>query len=317
MSSLISIIVPIYNTEQYLAKCIESILEQTYHRLELILINDGSTDHSLDICKHYQSMDERIVLIDKRNEGVSAARNLGISLAKGDYIGFVDSDDYIEKNMYETLIRQMEEDNTALCVMSYHTIRSYGLKQEKRIISQKEAINELLLLRFPTSLWACLYSKDIIKGISLNAQIHFFEDFEFNYRILLDADRISLCNQELYHYRTNVNGANNQSINDKRLSCLKVGDIVLESLKNKHPDLMKSSIYFRTHFLISVILSIAKSHNVDIKYYEKASQYTRKIRKEALLSKLIPLKYKLVLFLYLLSPSLSTRSIYYIRRFMR
>ena len=168
MNNLISVIVPIYNSEKYLPKCIESILSQTYKNLELILINDGSTDNSLNICNYYKSLDNRIIVIDKPNEGVSATRNLGIKIAKGDYLGFVDSDDYIEDNMYEVLLTQIETDKSQICVMTSYTVNS--LKKcpslyKKGIISGNEALKQLLMLRFP-SLWAYLYSKDVIKVLS-------------------------------------------------------------------------------------------------------------------------------------------------------
>ena len=98
---LISIIVPVYNVEKYLERCLDSILSQTFSDFELILVNDGSTDHSLEICRSYAEKDERILLIDQENRGLSAARNAGIAVAKGEYLGFVDSDDYIAQNMYE------------------------------------------------------------------------------------------------------------------------------------------------------------------------------------------------------------------------
>lgn len=98
----ISIIVPIYNSENDLDQCIESIVNQTYKNLEIILVNDGSTDNSVNICKNWEANDSRIILIDKQNEGVAKTRNEGLKIATGDYIGFVDHDDFIEPEMYKT-----------------------------------------------------------------------------------------------------------------------------------------------------------------------------------------------------------------------
>ena len=103
----ISVIVPIYNVEKYLEKCLESIINQTFINLEIILINDGSTDFSGSICEKYKNKDNRIILIHKKNEGLSAARNKGLSIATGDYISFVDSDDFLDLNMYEILYKKM------------------------------------------------------------------------------------------------------------------------------------------------------------------------------------------------------------------
>ena len=100
----LSIIVPIYNVEKYLSRCIESILNQTFKDFELILVNDGSTDNCKEICEKYKRMDSRIIVANKKNGGLSSARNLGIDISKGDYIGFVDSDDFIDVHMYEILL---------------------------------------------------------------------------------------------------------------------------------------------------------------------------------------------------------------------
>ena len=109
MKKLISVIVPVFNVEKYLEKCIESIRNQTYKNLEILLINDGSTDKSLEICNKYLEIDDRIVLLNKENGGLSSARNFGIDNAKGEYITFVDSDDFIHELMYETLVYNLEK----------------------------------------------------------------------------------------------------------------------------------------------------------------------------------------------------------------
>ena len=111
MNNKISIIVPIYNSEEYLTKCIESIICQTYRDLEIILIDDGSTDSSPDICDRYKSADERIIVIHKENGGNTSARKAGLAIATGEYVGFVDSDDWIEPAMYETLYGICSENN--------------------------------------------------------------------------------------------------------------------------------------------------------------------------------------------------------------
>lgn len=118
----VSIIVPIYNTEDYLEKCIESILEQTYDNLEIILVNDGSSDSSLNICKKYESLDSRIVIIDKKNGGLSSARNAGLDACIGEYITFVDSDDFIEKETIEHLVNTAYKYKADIVSMKYQVV---------------------------------------------------------------------------------------------------------------------------------------------------------------------------------------------------
>jgi glycosyltransferase involved in cell wall biosynthesis len=311
MNNLISIIVPIYNAEKYLADCVESILSQTYENLEVILINDGSTDNSLKICNYYKSVDNRIVLIDKPNEGVSSARNHGIEIAKGEYIGFVDSDDFIKTNMYEFLLKRIQNDKTQVCAMTSYSINNLTLDvRGNYTIGGEEALEQLLLLRFPTSLWAFLYKKDTIKNIRLNSDIHFFEDFEFNFRVLSTVNKISICDQRLYNYRENISSANNSSINYKRMTSLCIHKIIIEKLEEQYKELVKYAIYFKVHCIISIIACISKSEVVDIKYYSITKKHARNKLLQTLISNVVPLKYKIAVLLFSISPKLLTKSLY-------
>ena len=133
--SKISVIVPIYNAEAYLNRCLDSIINQTYSDLEIILINDGSTDNSLDICLEYASKDKRIVVYNQTNKGISKARNKGIELATGDYIGFVDSDDIISPRMYETLYNLMTDEKCLIAGCQYTKFTSScNFKEDKNVI---------------------------------------------------------------------------------------------------------------------------------------------------------------------------------------
>lgn len=310
MNNLISVIVPIYNSEKYLPKCIESILSQTYKNLELILINDGSTDKSLNICNYYKSLDNRIIVIDKPNEGVSATRNLGIKIAKGDYLGFVDSDDYIEDNMYEVLLTQIETSKSQVCVMTSYIVNSlkkYTSLYKNSTISGNEALKQLLMLRFPASLWAYLYSKDVIKKFYLNEEIHFFEDFEFNYRILSSVSKVAICDQRLYNYRINENSINHQRINDKKVTCLKIYDIVAKDLQWKNKDLAKYSAYFRSHCLVSIIASLSQSIDSDDKYYSIMHKNAKDMLWNVIFSRVVPIKYKVAILLCSINPYLTCK----------
>ncbi len=122
MEELISIIVPVYNVEQYLEKCVKSIIRQTYKNIEIILIDDGATDSSGKICDKLKLKDNRIKVIHKENGGLSDARNAGLKVAKGEYIGFVDSDDYIKEDMFETLYNLNKKYNSEISIVSYYEI---------------------------------------------------------------------------------------------------------------------------------------------------------------------------------------------------
>lgn len=128
---LVSIIIPIYNVENYLEQCIISVVHQTYKNLEIILVNDGSPDNSGKICDNFALMDKRIKVIHKMNGGLSSARNAGIDIAKGEYLGFVDSDDTIEPFMYEKLMTAIKRDGTDLAVCAINYVFENGKKLTK------------------------------------------------------------------------------------------------------------------------------------------------------------------------------------------
>lgn len=125
----LSIIVPIYNVEKYLPRCIESILNQTFREFELILINDGSTDNCKEICEKYKKIDSRIIVVNKKNGGVSSARNFGIDISRGEYIGFVDPDDFIDANMYEILFNTANSYNSDMVICDYYKVSEYDIKK--------------------------------------------------------------------------------------------------------------------------------------------------------------------------------------------
>ena len=138
----ISVIVPIYNVEQYLSQCLDSIINQTYTNLEIILINDGSTDNSEKICNQYKLLDPRIIVIHKTNGGLSDARNTGIKIATGDYISFVDADDFIDKNMYTILFQKINTTNADIIWYNHYNYQSSNessiFVQEKQYLLPKD-----------------------------------------------------------------------------------------------------------------------------------------------------------------------------------
>ena len=190
----ISIIVPIYNAKEHLDKCVESILEQTEKNLEIILVDDGSKDNSFEICKKYEKIDQRVKVIHQENAGVSVARNHGIEIAEGEYIGFVDSDDWIEPVMYERLLKEAKETNADVVMCDATTVYSDGKIQADTItqLSKNQVLNKTdftpsLLLEMAGSAWRCIYKNNryndkLIKseGLYFPLGVKFSEDRIFN-----------------------------------------------------------------------------------------------------------------------------------------
>lgn len=204
--NLISVIVPVYNVEQYLKRCLESLLKQEYENLEIILIDDGSTDTSGKICDSYAEKDSRITVIHQQNKGASCARNHGLMAAKGAYIGFVDSDDWIEPDMYRYLFRLIQKYRANVAVCDYErAARPQKVKErkEKLQLRTKEELDRFFYRldggKSYFSVWNCLYQKSLLNHIQfLENQIN--EDIYFTYEVYKKADRIIFSNLQKYFY---------------------------------------------------------------------------------------------------------------------
>lgn len=301
----ISVIVPIFNSEQFINRCVESILNQTYKNLEIILVDDGSTDDSGKICDQYALTDSRITVIHKINEGVSKARNMGIDASKGDLISFVDADDFLDVNMYEELINHLNENPADICCMAkiYMNNDVYTLIQEKLSdIESQSAIMRLLKFKFPTSLWTSIYDSKLIKGFYLNEEIHFWEDFEYQFRILSAAKSCAIYQKPLYHYSINYESANHKGINDKVFSCLKVSDLIIENSKEMPLEIRKLAVGLELKFLCAVFNSMLTSKMVDKKYYIQIKTYAKEKIKKISVYKCNSKKEKIILYGCALAP---------------
>ena len=231
MSKKISVIVPVYNVEKYLEKCIDSIINQEYKNIEIILVNDGSTDKSIDICKKYKNIDDRIVLIDKKNAGVSSSRNLGISLAKGDFIAFIDPDDWIEKDMLFNMYKKCNQGNFDMCICNYvieyeNFYKKIDMKVpfSKKIFNDKSDIMKYIIASLISSetlnqdegfmmgsICRILVKSSIIKenNILFDENITYSEDLLFLLKILLNTERLCIDDKTYYHYFQRENSAVN------------------------------------------------------------------------------------------------------------
>lgn len=202
----VSIIVPIYNSEKYISRCIDSILAQTFTNFECILIDDGSTDSSLVLCEHYRQSDNRIIVIHQENFGVSVTRNKGLELARGKYICFVDSDDYIQKNMYEKLVVAINNANTEVVCCGYtENNKVYTLCNEDFIFSNSSAIEIIHYLEMRQAfglVWNKLYRKVILDTyeIRFSVALKFGEDMIFNLQYFRYVKTVYISSNCLYHY---------------------------------------------------------------------------------------------------------------------
>ena len=211
---LISIIVPICNVENYLRQCLDSILNQTYQNFECLLINDGSPDNSAEICREYVEKDSRFRYFEKENGGVSSARNLGIERSKGQYITFIDSDDWVDSDYLEVLYNALIDENADIAISTYkqfnmddncYYVHSYQRGYEKRIFEKYQLIEELPVLeRYDQSYGLTLgkiISKNALGIIRFNEYTALCEDMEFWYKLYLVSNKIIYINKDTYNYR--------------------------------------------------------------------------------------------------------------------
>lgn len=213
MEQPISIIIPIYNVALYLEKCIQSVINQTYKNLQIILVDDGSADNSLEICRRYQKQDSRITVIHKTNAGLVSARKAGLQEAAGDYIGYVDGDDWIEPDMYEHLFEIMQMTEAEMVETAYLR-ETEGVSQKSAnkiaagIYEASELMTDMLCdndfneCRLSPYLWSKLFKRKMLQDIQMNTdeQIQLGEDAAVTYPYVLKCSRIAVSDYAGYHY---------------------------------------------------------------------------------------------------------------------
>lgn len=234
MKPLISIIVPVYNVETYLAKCVDSILAQTYTNLEIFLVNDGSSDCCGKLCDEYAKEDKRIKVIHKKNGGLSDARNVAIDVATGEFITFIDSDDYVTDDYIMTLYSLIEKYECKVSIALYNTFvegskpkvvnRAYREDCQTNI----KAIEEMFYQeKYDTASWAKLYHSSLFAtGIRYPKGI-VYEDLATTYLLIFQSDKVAFCNRRIYNYLLRRDSIEGSSFSSKKMdSALKVCELM-------------------------------------------------------------------------------------------
>ena len=274
----VSIIVPIYNAEKYLKKCIDSLVNQTKKEIEIILINDGSTDNTENIIKEYK--DKRIKYFKNENQGIGKTRNFGIKKAKGNYIMFVDSDDYVELNACEELYKKAEKEKSDLVICDYYKVYNNGKKEEVTIKDFKPTTLKKypeLLLNVNLAPWNKLYKKSLIdyNNICFVENLK-YEDAPFVAEVLDKAKKITKLNKYLNYYV--IHGNSETTVRDKRVfDILKIINIIRQGFKEKtyiKEVLDKLTVRMITNYNIQQRNQKEKSIGMD--FIEESFQYLKK-----------------------------------------
>lgn len=281
---LISIIVPVYNTELYLNQCVESILKQTYKNIQLILVDDGSTDNSGKICDEYALKDKRVEVLHEENSGVSDARNKGLKYAKGEYIGFVDSDDYIKETMYQDMYNLILERNADVSICNFCDVKEDKVTQKNKDSGIQEftkiqILNELILDRNVQSyVWNKLYKKELFDNIKFPKGKK-YEDIETVFYVLEKCNKVVLSSKAEYYYLNRkdsiVNNVNEQTI----LDYIDIIEKRYKYVSKEYKELMENNIYYYTKTLITAykdayfLKSISETLKIKlIEYYNNVKE---------------------------------------------
>lgn len=252
-NKLISVIVPIYNSAQFLHRCIDSIIAQSYKNLQIMLIDDGSTDNSGIICDNYKLIDNRIEVYHKNNGGAADARNYGLDHMRGEYVTFVDSDDYIDFNMYEVLIKNAEEKEALISgcpsITEHHNGASYNnlADREKGFVSGKECILDFF---YSTKhAWGACHNKIYDSLLFQNIrfpQINHFEDYVVSLQLFSNVNNIYFCNRPLYHYNSREGSVSKRGFYKEKLQILDTAEWMKTYIMHSNPDneLISGACYF-------------------------------------------------------------------------
>lgn len=306
---LISIIVPIYNVEEYLEKCLKSIQNQTYKNIEVIMINDGSSDNSRDICRRYL-LDERFILVEKENGGLASARNAGLEIAGGTYIACVDSDDWIESNMLEILVNNLVETNSDMSVCSYNICNGNSIKRKRIdnredviVIDQNMALEYTILpARFYGFSWNRLYKASIIGSQKYNEKIFKGEDTPFSIEYILKCKKIVYQDVPLYNYRQDTVSISRSAFSPKKMTVLDsyrsvINELEKEKKEKRLVDLQKVQY---ANQLLSLMINIKKTDSSKfIKQQIFIKEEMRNYKNKYLRSKNIDIKHKITYLLCL------------------
>lgn len=293
MDKKVSVIVPVYNTQKYLKRCIDSILNQTYNNLDIILVNDGSTDDSLKICEEYAKIDDRISIISGKNYGVSHARNIGIEKAKGEYLYFADSDDYLEFDAIEKMLREFVNADGELIIAGYNEIENKEKIAKKSWGNLRIKCNDAKKLILDENgaggyLWNKLFKLSLIKEfkIKFDEKIYVWEDVLFVMEYLDKCKNINLIDDIVYEYCRRDGSAVEYSVYTPRLytqlnAIEKIEKFVF--LDDSTKDLLE---YRKVRCCLGLVRSMAIGNNVDKNTLKKIKNKLYKISRKMLRNKL-------------------------------
>ena len=306
MNDLITIIINAYNEENFIIKCVNSVINQTYKNLEILIINDGSTDNTLKLCKSIK--DKRIRIITTKNLGLSLSRNIGIENAKGEYLYFIDADDFIEEDTIEYLYNLCKKYNSKLSTCMPKTIFDYNFiktnKKEKiKVLNNKEMLKKILLSENgATAIWNKLINKNLFDGIRFQDRI--INDIAFTHKLAIKLDKVIYSNQKKYYFLKHKNSITSKKNISTPARTIDYYNAILEryyEVKKVYPKLIENDIG-----LLRGILQLYISDNDIDTFFKEKDTYKlfRKVFSFKMLFAHIRIKEKIKILLFIISPKI-------------
>ena len=278
MEPLVSVIVPVYNVERYVQQCLESLVNQTLKEIEIIIVNDGSTDGSAEICNKYAKMDSRIVYITKENGGLSEARNVGLKYASADYIGFVDSDDYVDLDFFKVLYDLTQKNNAKISVGAIRRVDENNItyredkSKEDTIFSTYDAMKSMLTAKgISNAVWNKIFYKALLNGEEFPVG-KLYEDEFFTYRIIDKTDIVCVSSRVAYNYKINPNSITHGVFSEREFDRIDASLIRIDYLKKRYPALVKDA---KKYLVWDCLIILSKMDKYDKKYDEKVLKNIR------------------------------------------
>lgn len=282
VKEMVSVIIPIYNVEHFIEECIDSIVAQTYQNIEIICVNDGSPDNSGSICDQYACKDKRIRVIHLKNGGVSNARNMGIEAAQGEYIMFVDGDDYLAKDCIEYFVSLMHEFSADIVYSdNYYTYEGEPQKRRERrkLLSGEEAAVMQLCYRTNIGVWNKLFKRQVLKDLRFITSQRIGEGFNFNVSAFQRAQRVVSGERKVYYYRqNNESSATKKFSEDKWINGLQSIADIKDHMIIQSKELDRAWLFakWRTYVDIFIMMELAVLDRRSRPMYQESYKYAKK-----------------------------------------
>ena len=286
---LISVIVPVYNVENLLKRCVDSILAQTYENLEILLVDDGSKDSSGAICDAYAAKDSRVHVIHKENGGQSSARNMALDVAKGEYIAFVDSDDWIVPDAYEAMLDQARKHGVKLVCAGRFDVSGETMEVtpglcpgKQEVLSAREMLGRIFLWdNCDSAPWDKLYHRSVFRDIRFPAKSG-SEDVAVVYLLVEQAGRVAMLDKPVYYYFHRANSTTTGKLSPVHFRFHEYTEIIYPYICERYPEIGDNVRYFRVRSLIYTIQSIdLADRDAQEKYAEVYREQKKKLREHA------------------------------------